>query len=125
MSVGDKIKTQPMRVPFTIGVVKMEVEGRDSDHFNEVVAHAVVELEAVFAHEPFLRTHLHHFAGPHLTPGAGNYAPLDLLEIGIAEKLERDLPFLIIVTEVDLSSTAPLRSTRFSVGTDASRNPAS
>ncbi len=45
------------------------------------------------------------FPGPHLTPGAGNYAPLDFLEIGIAEKLERDLPFLLIITEVDLSSS--------------------
>jgi hypothetical protein len=65
----------------------------------------VAELEAAFAGEPRLRTRALAFAGPHLTPGAGNYAPLDFLEIGIAEKLERDLPFLLIVTEVDLSSS--------------------
>ena len=46
------------------------------------------------------------FEGPHLTPGAGNYAPLDFLEIAMAEKLERDLPFLLIVTEVDLASSS-------------------
>jgi hypothetical protein len=45
------------------------------------------------------------FNGPHLTPGAGAYAPLDFLEIGVAEKTERGLPFLIIVTEVDLTSS--------------------
>ena len=38
--------------------------------------------------------------------GAGVYAPLDFLEIGLAEKLERDLPFLLIVTEVDLASSS-------------------
>lgn len=35
----------------------------------------------------------------------GSYAPLDFLEIGLAEKLDRDLPFLLIVTEVDPSSS--------------------
>ena len=84
----------------------MEVEGRDSAQFNDTVARAVAELEVAFAHEPRLRTQTLAFSGPHLTPGAGNYAPLDFLEIGLAEKLERDLPFLLIVTEVDLSSSS-------------------
>lgn len=91
---------------FVVGVMTMEVEGKDSARFEEVVARAVAELEATFAHEPRLRTQALAFAGPHLTPGAGNYAPLDFLEIGLAEKLERDLPFLLIVTEVDLSSSS-------------------
>lgn len=92
--------------PFIVGVMKMEVEGRDSKQFNKVVAQAVVELEAALAHESRLSTRSLAFSGPHLTPGAGNYAPLDFLEIGLAEKLERNLPFLIIVTEVDLSSSS-------------------
>jgi hypothetical protein len=91
---------------FVVGVMTMEVEGQDSEQFNQTVAQAVVELEAAFAHEPRLRTQALAFSGPHLTPGAGKYAPLDFLEIGIAEKLERDLPFLLIVTEVDLSSSS-------------------
>ena len=92
--------------PYVIGVMKMEIEGRDSERFNDIVARAVGELDATFAHEPRLRTQSVAFAGPHLTPGAGNYAPLDFLEIGFAEKLERDLPFLLIVTEVDLASSS-------------------
>ncbi len=91
---------------FIVGVMKMEIEGRESERFSQVVDLAVAELEAAFAHEPRLRTNSLAFAGPHLTPGAGNYAPLDFLEIGLAEKLERDLPFLLIVTEVDLSSSS-------------------
>ena len=91
---------------FVVGVMTMEVEGKDSTRFEEIVARAVIELGAAFAHEPRLRTQALAFAGPHLTPGAGNYSPLDFLEIGLAEKLERDLPFLLIVTEVDLSSSS-------------------
>ncbi len=91
---------------FVVGIMKMEVEGRNSDHFNKIVTQAIVALDAAFAQEPCLQTQSLSFSGPHLTPGAGNYAPLDFLEIGLAEKLERDLPFLLIVTEVDLSSSS-------------------
>ena len=38
-------------------------------------------------------------------PSAGTYAPLDFLQIGMNEKLERGIHFLLIVTEVDLSTT--------------------
>ncbi|KZX97332.1 MULTISPECIES: hypothetical protein [unclassified Sulfitobacter] len=89
---------------YVVGVMKMEVEGRDSERFGDVVARAVATLDEVFSQELQLRTQTLAFAGAHLTPGAGNYAPLDFLEIGLAEKLERDLPFLLIITEVDLSS---------------------
>ncbi|WP_138934973.1 hypothetical protein [Roseovarius arcticus] len=92
--------------PFTVGVMKMEVEGRDAKLFHDVVARSVIKLEAALAHVPRLSTKSLAFAGPHLTPRAGKYAPLDFLEVGLAEKLERDLPFLLIVTEVDLSSSS-------------------
>ena len=91
---------------FVIGVMKMEVEGRDSERFGAVVVRAVEVLDTALAQETRLRTRTLAFSGAHLTPGAGNYAPLDFLEIGLAEKLERDLPFLLIVTEVDLSSSS-------------------
>ena len=84
----------------------MEVEGRDSARFARIVSRAMKSFDASLAHEPRLRTLPIAFAGPHLTPGAGAYAPLDFLEIGLAEKLERDLPFLLIVTEVDLASSS-------------------
>lgn len=96
----------PPLAPFVVGVMTMEVEGRDSERFNAIVARAVTRLDAAFGDEARLRTETLAFSGPHLTPGAGNYAPLDFLEIGLAEKLERDLPFLLIVTEVDLSSSS-------------------
>ena len=91
---------------YTLGVMTMEVEGRDSEHFHDVVARAIAELETAFAHEPQLSTRAIAFPGPHLIPGAGRYAPLDFLEIGLAEKVERNLPFLLIITEVDLSSSS-------------------
>ena len=83
----------------------MEVEGRASERFGTIVARAVARLDEALAHEARLTTRVIAFPGPHLTPDAGAYAPLEFLEIGIAEKMERDLPFLLVVTEVDLSSS--------------------
>lgn len=92
--------------PFEVGVMTMEVEGRDSERFKGIVARAVARLDEALSHEARLSIRALAFDGPHLTPGAGSYAPLDFLEIGIAEKTERHLPFLLIVTEVDLSSSS-------------------
>ena len=90
---------------FTIGIMTMEVEGKDSEAFHALVDRAVRGFEGGLAEERALRVETHAFEGPHLTPGAGAYAPLDFLEIGLAEKLERRIHFLLIITEVDLSSS--------------------
>ncbi|MGB3542468.1 hypothetical protein [Rubrivirga sp.] len=89
---------------YAVGVMTMDVEGKSSEGFNRIVEQGVRQVEAVLDRLG-LRTDLFAFEGPHLTPAAGAYAPLDFLEIGIAEKLERKLPFLLVVTEVDLSSS--------------------
>ena len=91
---------------YTVGIMTMEVEGRDSERFGAIVRRAVARLDDALAHEARLTTRVVAFPGPHLTPDAGAYAPLEFLEIGVAEKMERDLPFLVVVTEVDLSSSS-------------------
>ncbi|WP_412069669.1 hypothetical protein [Rubrivirga sp. IMCC43871] len=91
---------------YAIGIMTLDVEGKDSDGFRRLVDRAVRQVEATLTGDLALRTDLFAFEGPHLVPGAGAYAPLDFLQIGIAEKLERRLPFLLIVTEVDLTSSS-------------------
>ena len=90
---------------YSVGVMTMDVEGRDPDAFEATVSRAVGVVERTL-NGLGLRTDLFAFNGPHLTPAAGAYAPLDFLEIALAEKLERKLPFLLVVTEVDLSSSS-------------------
>ncbi len=91
---------------YAVGVMMLDVESKDSDGFRRVVDRALHLVEADLTGDLGLRTDLFSFQGPHLSPGAGAYAPLDFLQIGIAEKLERRLPFLLIVTEVDLASSS-------------------
>jgi hypothetical protein len=45
------------------------------------------------------------FEGPPLIATGGRFQPLDYLEIGLAEKLERQANFLLIVTEADMEAT--------------------
>ncbi len=90
---------------YVVGVMTMEVEGRDSERFRRRVDVAAQAVDDVLTAALGVRVVLHAFEGPHLTPTAGAYAPLDFLQIGMAEKLERGVHFLLIVTEVDLSTS--------------------
>ena len=83
----------------------MDVEGKHSERFGRLVNNAVANFGSALAEELGLRIDLLSFEGPHLTPAAGAYAPLDFLRVGMTEKLERNVHFLLIVTEVDLAAT--------------------
>ena len=90
---------------FAIGVMTMEVEGKDSARFQDRVTRATRAFEEAVTDALGVRVELLAFEGPHMTPAAGAYAPLDFLRIGMTEKLERGMHFLLIVTEVDLAAT--------------------
>ena len=90
---------------FVIGVMRMEVEGRDSHRFLGHVDAATSALDRAVTSALGVRVELLSFEGPHLTPAAGAYNPLDFLQIGLKEKLERGIHFLLIVTEVDLAAS--------------------
>ncbi len=90
---------------YVIGVMKMDVESKSSERFEKQADAAVGMLSDTLQRETDGRVELLSFAGPHLTPAGGAYAPLDFLKVGMTEKLERDVHFLLIVTEVDLAAT--------------------
>lgn len=84
----------------------MDVEGRDSEKFTTLVAEAVSRFKDRIPPEHRLETEIIAFSGPHLTPGAGAYSPLDFFQIAFAEKAERGIQFLLVVTEVDLTASS-------------------
>ncbi|MGI8935551.1 MAG: hypothetical protein ACR2FS_15905, partial [Phormidesmis sp.] len=91
---------------YVVGVMTMDVEGKDCKRFLGCVTKAVSNFEPTLKDLLDVRVVTLSFEGPHLTPAAGGYAPLDFLHIGITEKIERDVHFLLIITEVDLSTTS-------------------
>lgn len=93
------------RETYRIGVMVTPVETMDGD-FSSLVEGAVEQVERILTNVPDLNIAVFDFEGPHLSPVAGAYSPLDFLQLGIAEKVERDVHFLLIVTEVELSAEA-------------------
>ncbi len=90
---------------YTIGVMKLPVQGEKLAEFDDIVDGAVAALEQTLTDFLHLRVVLFQFAGPHLLPEEGGYSALDFLQLGLAEKLERRLDFLLMVTEVELRPT--------------------
>jgi hypothetical protein len=84
--------------------MKTPVEGESSEDFARTVDAAVKNLKGVLAEELGLEIRVFEFAGPHLVPTAGTYSPFDFLRLGLTEKLERQLPFLLVICEVDLAA---------------------
>jgi hypothetical protein len=89
---------------YSIGVMKVAVTEQD-EAFQALVDAAVAAIAALLGrHRVQLTANLFEFAGPHLVSSEGVYAPLDFLQLGLTEKLERQFHFLLIITEVDLSA---------------------
>ena len=105
MKVSSESRPPGASPEYVVGLMRAGVEDRDDEPFRRLVNHAAEELERVLAEDLHLRVELFAFEGPHLMPTAGAYAPLDFLRIGLSEKVERGVHFLLVVTEVDLAAS--------------------
>ncbi|MDO8861620.1 hypothetical protein Q6D67_07890 [Haliea sp. E1-2-M8] len=93
-----------MAQEYLIGVMMTPVENPD-EAFQAAIHEAVTLVDQRLAQRvPNLRLEVFEFVGPHLTPAHGGYSPLELLQLGVIEKVERKPNFLLVVTEVDISS---------------------
>lgn len=89
---------------YVVGVMKTPVGAADPA-FTRLVDGAVAAMRRrIDAGVIGLGLEVFEFLGPHLVPSGGAYAPLDFLQIGLSEKIERGFAFLLIVTEVDLAT---------------------
>ena len=93
------------RPRYIVGVMKTPVEGRVAPHFAQTVDDAADILRDVLAEELDIDVKVFEFVGPHLVPAAATYSPFDFLRLGLAEKLERKIPFLLVISEAALSTT--------------------
>ena len=89
---------------FTLGVMKTSVSGKDTARFDRMLDAAVESLRQRLA-DLALDLSVFVFEGPPLVAAGGRLEPLEYLELGLAEKLERRVNFLLIVTESDLESS--------------------
>ncbi len=89
-----------------IGIMKLDVTGRDARGLDRLTRVATHEFTRVVQRESHFQVKSLTFAGPGLLPEETGYRPLDFIQIGINEKTERRLAFLLILTEVELSASS-------------------
>lgn len=94
-----------MNQVFNVGIMKMTFHENSSAIFTQVVETATTQIKEKLTDQLELQIRVFEFSGPMLTSTRGAYSPLDLLQIGLAEKLERDIHFLLIIVDADLSSS--------------------
>lgn len=116
---------------YRVGIMRAKVGESDESTFVKIVTDAIQRFSNAVADQlPDLALETNSFSTPHLVPSGGTYNPLDFMQIGLAEKAERGLSFLIIVTDVDLSPSKmsytlalPSRLTNIALVTTRRLNP--
>lgn len=91
---------------YTVGIMRATVASTDSESGQELVSGAVDRITRTLTEELGLKITFFSFEGPPIRPEDGRYPAFDLLQIGLTEKLERHVDFLLIISEVDLASSS-------------------
>lgn len=93
--------------PIAIGIMKLDVAGNENDGaLNALTEAAMVEFNRVVQKQLNIQVESFPFAGPGLTPDENGYWALDFVQIGINEKTERKLAFLLIITDVEIAAAS-------------------
>lgn len=89
-----------------VGIMKVDVGGKDAYSLGELTRQATQQFAHVVRRESRLQIKSLTFDGPNLTHDEHGYRALDFVQMGINEKTERQLAFLIIITEVEIAASS-------------------
>lgn len=91
----------------TLGIMKLAVAGKESDGTLDTVTEAAtVKFNQVIEHKLDIQIESFSFTGRSLTPDKNGYRSLDFVQVGINEKTERKLAFLLIITDVEIAAAS-------------------
>lgn len=93
----------------TLGIMQLRIAGHKDDAIpavDDLMAAAEIRFtEAVSENLP-IEVHTFSVTGSSLTPHDNGYQALDFIQIGINEKTERKLAFLLIITDVEIAAAS-------------------
>ena len=89
-----------------VGIMKIDVTGADARSLSNLTQQATRQFAQVVQCEARLTIKSLSFDEPNLTPDEHGYSALDFVQIGINEKTERRLAFLLIITEVEIAAAS-------------------
>ena len=90
----------------SLGIMQIDVTGRASERLTRLTERASARFTDTLKPETRLAVRNFQLSEPSLTPGDAGYDALDFVQLGINEKTERRLAFLILVTEVEISAAS-------------------
>ncbi|WP_116128029.1 hypothetical protein [Lewinella sp. IMCC34183] len=90
--------------PIAVGIMQLEVAGHSTPGLARLTRRATERFTEALEREPRIAITSLTFAGPPLTPDENGYRALDFVQIGLNEKTERQLAFLLIVTELEIAA---------------------
>ncbi len=86
--------------------MKVDVTGKDARSLSKLTQQATRQFAQVVQREARLTIESLSFDEPNLTPDEHGYRALDFVQIGLNEKTERQLAFLMIITEVEIAAAS-------------------
>lgn len=93
-----------------LGVMKLSLAKRTDDAaingLDNLTEAAMIKFNQVIQKKLNIEVASFSFAGPGLTPDENGYRALDFVQIGINEKTERKLAFLLIITDVEIAAAS-------------------
>ena len=110
--VGSKTLSEPLHRSvidnnLAIGVMKLDIAGQKSDAcLNDLTESATAVFSQIIQHHLAVQVDSFSFAGPSLNSSENGYLALDFIQIGINEKTERKLAFLLIITDVEIAAAS-------------------
>ncbi len=92
-----------------LGVMKLSIAERtddDSNVLDTLTEAAMVKFNQVIQQDLNIEVASFSFTGHGLTPDENGYHALDFVQVGINEKTERKLAFLLIITDVEIAAAS-------------------
>jgi len=96
--------SDPVSARYTIGIMKTPIEGRLAEDFSRNVDAAAAIVDRVLVEELDIEVRVFDFVGPPLVPAATTYSPFEFVRLGLTEKVERRIQFLLVVSEATFST---------------------
>lgn len=90
-----------------LGIMKLNIAGKENDGALDTITEAAtVKFNRVVQQKLDIQVESFPFVGPSLTSNENGYRALDFVQIGINEKTERKLAFLLIITDVEIAAAS-------------------
>lgn len=93
----------------TLGIMQLRIAGHKDDAMpavDDLMAAAEIRFTESVSENLPIEVHTFSVTGSSLTPHDNGYQALDFIQIGINEKTERKLAFLLIITDVEIAAAS-------------------